>query len=170
MSRPIPRQAAPELDIATLDGRWQLSERKPKAFSMIVFYRGLHCPICKGQLRDLNRKAAEFANRGVEFIAVSGDSRERAEQSSSDWGIDGVPLGYGLDESSAREWGLYVSTAIRESEPPTFYEPGLFLVRPDGVLYAASTQSMPFSRPSFEDILNAVDFIADNDYPARGEA
>jgi hypothetical protein len=23
---------------------------------MLVFYRGLHCPICKGYLRDLDRK------------------------------------------------------------------------------------------------------------------
>jgi hypothetical protein len=29
---------------------------------------------------------------------------------------------------------------------------------------------MPFSRPSFAEVLNAVDFVTRNDYPARGEA
>jgi hypothetical protein len=40
-----PTQPVPELDVATLDGeRFRLSERSPDAFTMIVFYRGLHVP------------------------------------------------------------------------------------------------------------------------------
>ena len=50
-----------------------------------------------------------------------------------------------------------------------FSEPGLFLVRPDGTLYFASVQTMPFSRPRFADILGALDFVIANDYPGRGE-
>ncbi len=43
-----PMQPVPELDAATVDGeRFRLSESRPSAFTMIVFYRGLHCPICK---------------------------------------------------------------------------------------------------------------------------
>ena len=40
-----PTQLVPELDIATLGGgRFRIAERQPKAFTMIVFYRGLHVP------------------------------------------------------------------------------------------------------------------------------
>jgi hypothetical protein len=28
---------------------------------------------------------------------------------------------------------------------------------------------MPFARPSFGDLLKAIDFVIANDYPARGE-
>jgi hypothetical protein len=28
---------------------------------------------------------------------------------------------------------------------------------------------MPFTRPAFADLLNAVDFVTSKDYPARGE-
>ena len=32
-----------------------------------------------------------------------------------------------------------------------------------------STQTMPFARPSFQDLLGAIDFAIAKDYPARGE-
>ena len=166
-----PTHPVPELDLATLDGgRFRISERRPKAFTMIVFYRGLHCPICKPYLRDLDRKLEEFENCGVDVIAVSTDTRERAARSKEEWEIGRLPIAYGLEIAKAREWGLFISRGIKESEPAEFAEPGLFLVRPDGTLYAASVQSMPFARPHFSDVLAAVDFITKNDYPPRGEA
>ena len=55
-------------------------------------------------------------------------------------------------------------------EPALFTEPGLFLVRPDGTLYWAAIQTMPFARPGFADVLKALDFVIAKDYPARGEA
>jgi hypothetical protein len=75
----------------------------------------------------------------------------------------------------ARESGLYVSgsrgkTSLGIEEPERFSEPGVFLVRPDGTLYWAAVQTMPFARPHFREMLAALDFVAKNDYPARGEA
>jgi peroxiredoxin len=166
-----PTRPVPELDVATVDGeRFRLSDRSPDAFTMIVFYRGLHCPICKPYLRGLDRKLEEFESRGVEVIAVSTDTKERAARSKEEWELGRLPIGYGLEISKAREWGLFISRGIKESEPAEFAEPGVFLVPPDGTLYAASVQSMPFARPHFSDVLAAVDFITKNAYPPRGEA
>ena len=166
-----PSQPAPELDVATLDGeRFRLSERSPDAFTMIVFYRGHHCPICKPYLRDLDRKLEEFETFGVDVIAVSTDTEERAARSKEEWELGRLTIGYRLEVAKAREWGLFISRGIKESEPAEFAEPGLFLVRPDGTLYAVSVQSMPFARPHFSDVLGAVDFITKNAYPPRGEA
>ncbi|MEP2447695.1 MAG: AhpC/TSA family protein, partial [Balneola sp.] len=64
---------------------------------------------------------------------------------------------------------LYLSNAINDNEPELFSEPGLFLIRPDGELYYSAINSMPFGRPVFKDMLRAIDFIQENDYPARGE-
>jgi peroxiredoxin len=166
-----PTRPGPELNVATLDGeRFRLSERRPDAFTMIVFYRGLHCPICKPYLRDLDRKLEEFESRGVDVIAVSTDTRERAARSKEEWEIGRLRIGYGLEIAKAREWGLFISRGIKESEPAEFAEPGLFLLRPDDTLYAVSVQSMPFARPHFSDVLAAVGFITKNAYPPRGEA
>ena len=44
-----------------------------------------------------------------------------------------------------------------------------FLIKPDQTIYYLSVQSMPFVRPNFSEMLQAVDYIIKNDYPARGE-
>ncbi len=171
-----PRQAVPELKVATLDGgTWSLSEQSPENFTMVVFYRGLHCPICGRYLRDLDRKIRDFAERGVEVIMISTDTEERARQAKADWKLENIAIGYGLDLDAARAWGLYVSggigkTSIGVEEPALFNEPGLFMVRPDGTLYFGTVQTMPFARPNFGEILQALDFVLAKNYPARGEA
>lgn len=174
--RPMPRQPVPPLSVDTVShGRWTLADSKPERFSLVVFYRGLHCPICRGYLAELNRLAAEFAQRGVEVTAVSSDTAERAAQAVRDWKLDATRVGYGLSIDEARRWGLYVSTSRGKTslgidEPALFSEPGIFLVRPDGTLYFGTVQTMPFARPHFADFLPAIDFVVKNDYPARGEA
>ena len=176
MSRLVPRQPTPELDVDTLQqGRWSLSTRQPGQFTLIVFYRGVHCPVCKPYLRSLDRQIDDLAEKGVETIAVSCDTQSRARQAVEDWSLDKVTIGYGMEIAQAREWGLYVSTSrgktsIGIEEPAQFSEPGLFLVRPDRTLYAASVQTMPFARPAIAELVSALDMIISKDYPARGHA
>lgn len=171
MSSIKPQTSVPSLEISLTDGTvWKLSERKPKNFTMIVFYRGLHCPICKVYMRELNNKMSELSARGVEVIGISSDTKERALQAREQWGLTQLAIGYGLPIAKAREWGLFISKAIKENESAEFSEPGLFLVKPDGTLYAASINTMPFARPHFDEVLGAIDFVVKNNYPARGEA
>jgi len=161
----------PELVLPLVGGgEFRLSAHRPKSFALLVFYRGLHCPVCRIHLRDLDEKLEAFSNAGVEAVAISCDSKPRAEQAKAEWEINRLPIAYGLSIDQARRWGLFVSQAIKDSEPREFAEPGLFLVRPDGTLYAAAIQTMPFARPSFADILGAVQFVTKHGYPARGEA
>lgn len=167
----IPRTQTPGLEVETLDGdSWRLSERSPDKFTLVVFYRGLHCPICKNYLRDLDRKVGDFGERGVEVIAVSGDDQERAAKTKEEWGLENVAIGYGQSIANMRDWGLFISNSIKDTEPAQFGEPGVFLVRPGGELYYAAINSAPFARPSFNEVMMAVDFVVKNDYPARGEA
>jgi peroxiredoxin len=167
-----PQMAAPELEVESLSAgrKWTLSGQRPDAFTMVVFYRGLHCPICTEYVAQLDQRLGEFTSRGVEVLAVSGDGETRARRSQEEWGLDRLTVGYGLPLDSMREWGLFVSEGIKDEEPQQFNEPGLFLVRPDGTLYLGIINSMPFGRPQFDDIRDGLDFVAENDYPARGEA
>lgn len=166
-----PGQPVPELQVETLEGiSWRLQDREPPSFTLIVFYRGLHCPICKGYIGELDGMVEDFKKRGVDVIAIGTDDLARARKSAERWGLKNLNIGYGLSIDKAREWRLYISKSIKDPEPEQFAEPGLFLIRPDRTLYAASIQSMPFARPPFDDVLKAIDFIQENDYPPRGEA
>lgn len=172
----MPRQPVPPLSVDTVaHGRWTLADSKPAHFTLVVVYRGLHCPICRPYLGELNRLAGEFSQRGVEVIALSSDDADRAAQAVRDWKLDAIRVGYGLTIDEARRWGLYISssrgtTSTGFEEPALFAEPGLFLIRPDGTLYFATVQTMPFARPHISGILPAIDYVLKNDYPARGEA
>ncbi|MEM7736308.1 MAG: peroxiredoxin-like family protein [Deinococcota bacterium] len=171
----MPRQAVPSLEVSTVGGgSWNLANQTPENFTMVVFYRGLHCPICGRYLKDLSNKLEKFSERGVNVVAISSDDEDRATAAKQDWKLDNLTIGYGLDLDKAREWGLYISTSRGKTstgvvEPDLFSEPGLYLIRPDGTLYFGTVQTMPFARPNFAEILGALDFVLDKDYPARGE-
>ncbi|MGF1498788.1 MAG: peroxiredoxin-like family protein [Elainellaceae cyanobacterium] len=165
----MPGSQAPSLEIQTLDGTtWKLADQSPKNFTMVVFYRGLHCPICKSYIATLDQKLDEFAQLGVEAIAISGDSQERAQTAKADWGIKNVAIGYGQSAESMRQWGLYISKGASENEPALFGEPGLFLVKPDGLLYYVGINNAPYGRPTFDEMLMGIGFVLPRNYPTRG--
>lgn len=170
-----PRHPVPALNVAQTDGgRFVLGATPGKNFDLIVFYRGLHCPICAKYLLELERLAPEFEKRGVQVIAVSSDDEVRGKAMAEKVKASAMKMGYGLSLKSARQWGLYISasrgkTSIGIEESALFSEPGVFIVRPDGTLYYGAVQTMPFARPQFQDLLGAIDFATANDYPARGE-
>ena len=175
MSKLIPRQPVPVLEVDTVDhGPWRLADQRPQNFTMVVFYRGLHCPICGSYIRQLDGLQEDFDALGVSPIAISSDSEERARQAKERWHADKITVGYGLDLDVARAWGLYISasrgkTSVGIEEPPLFCEPGLFLVRPDGTLFGSSVNTMPFARPHFDELMKMLGMIIEKDYPARGE-
>ena len=170
-----PRQPVPALNIPLVGGdRYVLGAAPAPTFDLVVFYRGLHCPICAKYLMELERLMPEFEKRGVQVVAVSSDNAERAQAMADKIKAEHLRVGYELSLQSARQWGLYISasrglTSIGIEEPALFSEPGVFIVRPDGTLYYGSTQTMPFARPQFQDLLGAIDFAVAKDYPARGE-
>lgn len=175
MAKVLPRTKAPALLVNTVSGEnWALSERKSERFTLIVFYRGLHCPICRAYLGELVKLEPEFKTRGVELVTISSDQKERAQRAVTEWQLGNLTVGYGLDLSVARDWGLFISTSrgltsAGIEEPAQFSEPGVFLIRADGTLYWSAIQTMPFARPHFRELLSAVDFVIAKDYPARGE-
>ncbi len=171
----MPRYPVPALNVSLTTGeRFVLGANPGNTFDLLVFYRGLHCPICAKYLMELERLAPEFASRGVQLVAISSDDADRAQQMATKVSASGVQFGYGLSLRSAREWGLYISTShgktpIGIEEPALFSEPAVYMVRPDGTLYYGAVQTMPFARPQFQDLIGAIDFAVSKDYPARGE-
>ncbi|NRT12709.1 peroxiredoxin-like family protein [Flavobacterium sp. 14A] len=170
MNRPTPKHKAPHLSFPLLSGgTWNLEEQKPENFTLLVFYRGLHCPLCKKYLIELESLLPDFEKKGVKVVTVSMDDEKRARLSRKDWGINVLDLGYGLDLQSAKDWGLYLSKGIKEGEPDVFSEPGLFLIDKNNEIYYAAINSNPWGRPYLPSFVKAVDFITESGYPARGE-
>lgn len=95
---------------------------------------------------------------------------ERSQEVVERWRLDELPVAYGLTEDAAREWGLFISTAIKDGEPARFSEPGMFILDSDGTVYWSSVASMPFGRPSLDDIIAGIVYANEHSYPARGAA
>lgn len=164
----MPGTPAPALSLPLVGGgTWDLAAQTPDAVTMIVVYRGYHCPLCKDYLAKLDALTPAFEEAGVSVVLASMDGEERAQKVRDEWGVGATPIAYGMSEETARSWGLWVSSSIKEAEADIFAEPGLFWVLPDGTLYLITIGSMPFARPDLDLLLAKVPAIAAG-YPARG--
>ncbi len=153
----LPRAGGGEVSIGG-GGRWQ----------MVVVYRGRHCPLCKKYFARLEELRDDYAEAGVEIVAVSCDPAEKAEADVEEFGW-GFPVGYDLSLERARSLGLYISEprSAQETDRP-FAEPGVFVVNPEGRIHIVDVSNAPFSRPDLANLLGGIRFIQANDYPIRG--
>ncbi len=167
----MPGEKVPELQVNLLDGKtWKLSKDTFQTFKMIVFYRGLHCPLCKAYVGELDKKIGEFAQLDIDVIAISGDSEEKAKMTKAKWGLKDITIGYNHSVESMRDWGLYISKGGFSSEPPLFNEPGIFLIKADRSLFFAGVNNEPFARPPLDDLIAGIKYVTANNYPLRGTA
>jgi peroxiredoxin len=164
----MPGITAPELRAKKLDGSiWDLSVSEAPSFTMIIFYRGFHCPVCKNYLEKANTLVDQFRENGVSLVAISMDDHQRAQKATTEWRVSNLEILYGLDVKLAEKWGLWLTSAIKQGEPEIFSEPGLFWILPDQSLYLIEVSNMPFARPDLE-ILVDKSAAVNNGYPARG--
>lgn len=164
-----PKSRVPSFDVPLLGGgNFNMAEASPENFQIIVAYRGLHCPKCKAQLQAIEPIVADIRADGHDVVAVSMDSEERAQKARDDWGLNELPIAHSLELMDAKSLGLFISDAISDSEPHIFSEPGIFVVRPDGTLYAEIVQNTPFGRPDMGDLVKGLNYAVKNDYPERG--
>ena len=166
-----PKQPVPALSFPLVGGgTFDVASAAIDKQLWIVVYRGKHCPVCHEYLETLNGLADDLKSAGISAVAVSADPADRGDKTKDEWDIDQVTLGYGLTEPQMRDWDLFVSKGISDSETDLFAEPGLFVVNPDRTLYYAAVNSMPFGRPDLKDMLEKMKWVQEEDYPARGEA
>ena len=169
-----PTRKAPNLVLPTVyHSEFNLFNEEPVNFTMVIFIRGLHCPLCITYLKQMMKYVQTLKNIGVDYVTVSSDDKTRATQMLQKVGSTELRLAYDLDIAKAKEWDLFISkgrgkTSIGVDELDFFPEPGLFLIKTDKTIFSAYIQSMPFARPQFEDIINSLNFIIDKKYPARG--
>ena len=166
---PMPGRPAPALTLPTLDGGG-FDLHAQTGWTLLVMYRGLHCPVCIGELSALSGRLSEFEAMGAAVAAASTDDEARARRTQEKAGSGALTIAHSLSLTAAsQEWGLWISSAREGSqEPALFSEPGHFLIAPDHTLWAAWIQSTPFSRPPADDLLKALQFASGKGYPPRG--
>jgi len=165
----IPGEKTPSLALETLNNNlWSISDNINKSKSMIVFYRGLHCPVCAEFLKLLDTQLQDYKKSNTEVIVVSMDNKEKAVKAKNEWDLKNLNIAYGLSEEKAREWNLYISKSIKKTESDIFCEPGLFIIKEDGSLYLVNTSNMPWARPDISSLPAKLVFAEEKNYPVRG--
>ena len=165
----IPGGKTPSLSLETLNNNlWSISDNINKSKSMVVFYRGLHCPVCSEFLKLLDTQLQDYKKSNTEVIVVSMDNKEKAVKAKNEWDLKNLNIAYGLSEEKAREWNLYISKSIKESESDIFCEPGLFIIKEDGSLYLINISNMPWARPDISSLPAKLVFAEEKNYPVRG--
>lgn len=157
----------PDVSLARTGGG-EVKLRDAGKWRAIVVYRGKHCPICRTYLKALDGLLEEFKAAGVEVVAISADTQEKAETQVAEehWRF---PVGYGLTPDQMRQLGLYISAprSPQETDRP-FAEPGLFVIAPGGTIQVVDISNAPFARPELSGVLKGLKFIQEKQYPIRG--
>lgn len=162
----------PDSKIARLGGG-DLTLGKPSGshdWQMVVVYRGKHCPYCSRYLQELEPLVPRLNAIGIDVVAISADSLDRAEPHIEKLGVD-LAIGYDLSIDQMKAMGLYISEPRSDAESPRpFAEPGLFVINTDGTLQVTDLSNGPFVRPHLETLVGGLEFIRnpEHNYPIRG--
>lgn len=159
---PFPAQTWP-----TVNGS-SVTPSDVSGWSLVVVYRGKHCPLCEKYLDTLNGLLSSYKEAGVKVCAVSADPLEKSKAQAEAQSLD-FPVAYDLSTEQMHELGLYVSEprSPQETDRP-FAEPAMFVINADGGMQIIDISNAPFARPDLEGLLNGIRFIQAKGYPIRG--
>ena len=139
-------------------------------WTMVVVYRGRHCPLCTRYLNGLEGFRQSLGEIGVDLAAVSGDSAEQLAEHRQRLEVS-FPLYHSLSLEQMKTLGVYVShpRSAKETDHP-FAEPGLFVINSDNQVQVVDISNNPFVRPELESLVSGLEWIRnpDNNYPIRG--
>ena len=164
-----PDTQAPALKLPLVGGgTFDLATETPENFTMVLFYRGYHCPVCKGYLGGMAALLKEYEAAGFSVVVASMNGADLAEKAAKEWELGDLRVAHSVTVEDAKNWGLWISKAFKDAEADIFTEPGLFWIRPDGKLYLADISNMPWARPDLKNLLSKVPYALEHSYPARG--
>lgn len=167
-NKPAVGQPLPELSIKLVDGTTMTVGAPDERYTLLVVYRGKHCPRCKRYLNKLESMLPAWNEAGMRVVALSADTQERAAADVAEFGWT-FPVGYALSEADMRRLALYITEPLSPDEAPArFAEPGIFCLRPDGVIQIVCLSNGPAARPDLEELLDGMNFNIKNDRPTRG--
>ena len=162
-----PGQLFAPMTFAQLDGA-DYTFGAPGGWQALFVIRGQHCPICKTYIVEIDKRKDAFAQLGISVAAVSADS-EAQTRLIAEVAKPNFPLLYGMEETTIRNLGLYISEPRSAQETDhRFPEPALFVINPAGQLHVVDIANAPYLRPDLDRLISGLRFVIDKNYPIRG--
>lgn len=127
--------------------------RAPDGRSIIVFYRGHWCGICRRQFGELARHAAHFRRLHVPIIAISSDDPESLDQMST---VTGTSICFLSD----RDGNVIERLGLRDPEEQdrgTIAVPSMFLLDSRNIVQFHYRARSPEDRPKIELLMLAAE-------------
>ncbi len=158
-------------DVPLVDVNADAAAQKEDAdsWTLVVIYRGQHCPICTNFLNALDTLYGRFLGIKTKVVAVSADSKAQLLKNMDNDLQVSFPVYYGLQLEDMKRLGVYISEPRDESETDhLFSEPALFVVNHKHQIQLVDIASGPFARPNLDQLLEGLSFARDNRYPIRG--
>ena len=157
----------PDISFSLINGDTIRLSEETSNWTLLVVYRGLHCPICKDYAAKLENKLSKLRDINTQLILISADPKEKATIFAEELDLKSK-IGYGLTIDQMRKLGLYLSEPRPNEVDYVFPEPGLFLINPKGKIHIIEISNAPFVRPDIDLILRGINHIQENNYPIRG--
>lgn len=166
--KPVAGQILPPMSFSRLGGGTIEVGGPRERWTLLVVYRGKHCPRCKKYLNTLNDMRAKWDEAGFDVVVVSADPAEKAEADRAEFGWE-FALCHDLSRDQMDSLGVYVTQPLSEAETDRpFAEPGVFVLRPDGSLLLIAISNGPSARPDLAELLDGMIFTKTKDRPPRG--
>lgn len=165
-----PGASFPSIQVLDKEGKMQslVAPQESNNWTLLVIYRGVHCPICSKYLTQLQEMRSQFQDINVDIVAVSADSVDQLNTKLADVSVE-FPVYAGLNKDHMRKLGLYVSQPTSDAETDhDFPEPGLFVINNDNKVQVLEIANSPFVRPDLKMLVSGLGYTRKNDYPIRG--
>ncbi len=131
----------------------------------LFFVRSLDwCPFCKTQAKDVNERASEFTDRGVNPVIISYDTPEIQENFHGQFGFTITSLS-DVGSNVIKEFGVLNDATSPDSPVYGYPHPVVFLIGPDGTINSRlyiESETVPGGsnyrdRPEIDVILAEID-------------
>eukprot|EP00541_Cyclophora_tenuis_P010923 CAMPEP_0116546046 /NCGR_PEP_ID=MMETSP0397-20121206/3010_1 /TAXON_ID=216820 /ORGANISM="Cyclophora tenuis, Strain ECT3854" /LENGTH=393 /DNA_ID=CAMNT_0004070435 /DNA_START=99 /DNA_END=1280 /DNA_ORIENTATION=+ len=143
---------APHLSVSLIAGEtFTLSDNKPTKYTVVFFYHGTHSSDCVDRIAAIEESFDDVEKEGVDVVAISMDSKENTKATINrvlkrmNKENLSLPMGYGLTEEVAREWGL---SSVSVSGDCKFCTEGLFAMDPNNFVCLEATER-DLARPDY---------------------
>jgi peroxiredoxin len=107
---------------------------------VIIFHRGLHCPICVVHLQEFSSRISEFKAAGIQVLAIGPDTLDEGRENVQAVGAFPFPLLSDPQDATARAFGLQV--------PAGYCQDGAFVIDPQRRMVVAQKSLEPVGDPA----------------------
>lgn len=163
-----PGDAFPAIEFKMVGGGTRQLNNNKNRWTLLISYRGDHCPRCKTYIAKLHQLAPGYADREVDIYLASMDPEAIAQRtiSENNWTL---PVAHSLSTDEARQLSLYLTPHEEGSELSGPYsEAGMFLINPEGLTQVLERSNSPSVRPDLEVVLDGIIGTQDRNLPIRG--